>query len=123
MAKFSISVKAGHFVTGGVLRQVIERRYDPTLNRAGTVMREAIRSVEPVVSGNLRAHTNYSRPVWVGTLRRITLSANTPYARRVNATSHRNRGFWQRGISKGRSATVGELQRGKKALADALWIK
>ena len=121
MAKFKISMKAGHFKEGADLKRLIEQELDPALIHGAKAMRDAIRSVTPVVSGNLHNRTDITSPEWEHGLRRISVVADTPYARRVNLTSRKNRGYWEKGVLKGNRATVTNVGQADRGLSAHLW--
>ena len=114
--KMSVTVKSGKFKNADDLKASLARRFYPYLMKAREAMQHAMQQTTPVVSGKLRASVTVSRPEWDGNIRLVKVGPHTVYARRVNLTSRRNKGYIKRGEQRGRPAANGHLREGMKAI-------
>ena len=114
--------KSGRFRTGGELHRALAQHVGPILRRAGLVLQGGIQDVAPVVTGNLRRTTTTDDPEWRGSVYLVKVGPRAVYARRVNATSRKNRGFVKRGVDASKGKARAELRRGIEGLGlPAIW--
>jgi hypothetical protein len=120
-AALTMTLTGGHFRRGAALQQAITPPLRATVEAGQAALLQSLRGVTPVVSGYLKAQWAARSPVWNG-LRYIgTVTNEAPYARRVDKTSKRNRGYIARGLAAGTPSARRLLREGAIQLAPVLW--
>jgi hypothetical protein len=123
-SEFEMKLGPGRPITGDKLVAAVERSFDPALKRAALAMQAELQKAAPLgKTGNLRRSAATAPPIWLGRVRRVRVGFGAIYARRVNLTSKKNKGFAQRGFQAGKARAMAELQGGVRALVRELWDK
>lgn len=122
MPSFTILRKRwGRPVKEGELRAAIETVVGPALTRAGLQVQKAEMQQTPVKTGHLRRGWNVVEPAWESSVYRVRVGNAVVYARRVNATSRKNKGFVEAAYRDARGRAESEIRQGIRALAGQLW--
>ena len=124
MSKLTVTPQQnGYFPEFMQLRQLVETVFGPFLKKAGLAIVKTEMKNTPKVSGHLRRGWALEQIEWKGNLVKITAGNAVIYARRVNKTSRKNKGYVERGLNDGRSQALDLLKQGARALAPHLWVQ
>lgn len=122
MARFHIKrEKWGGWAEQRELHSIVETIFGPYLRRAGLAIVRTEMQHTPVVSGHLRRGWALGEIKWEGKLIKIRIGNAVIYARRVNRTSTKSKGYVEKGLEDGRADAERIMREGLKALAPALW--
>jgi hypothetical protein len=118
-----IETVSGNFKSGGALHGAIESAVGGALRRAALRIVAAEMDKTPVVSGNLRRGWAAGEPEWEGETIKIKVGNAVVYAKRVNATSARAKGFVEEAFNEAREEAVNIIKDGVRELKGQLWEK
>jgi hypothetical protein len=113
--------KWGRFTAGPELKARVEAVFGPYLKRAGLVLVRFAMQNSPVVSGHLRRGWALGEIEWHGSIVKIRVGNAVIYAKRVNDSSRKSKGYVDRGFQDGRAQAEAILREGVKVLSRELW--
>ena len=118
-----IETVKGNYKSGAALHGAIQSTVGPALRRAALKIVAAEMAQTPVVTGNLRRGWTAGEPEWEGETLKIKVGNAVIYAKRVNATSHRAKGFVERAFEGSKAEALNLIREGIHQLKNELWEK